>query len=619
MRVRTFIFILPLLIYAHAATATICSPVNPPKRYVGNMAADAQCTDDSIQSAINNTGTCPTTIVITPEHTYTQQALVISGKSVSLVGSSVAACGTISEATGADRLDSTPLTIRGSSGNSVIHIDGTSNVTLDNLVITGGSVSSSDEGGGIYFGGSGSLTLTSTLVQNNGAGHGGGIAVDPNGPTTVTLGSGSVIEHNTAVSGGGGIYVAGQTYLQAIAPSTFIYDNSASDGYGGGLNIIAPAHADIASSGYFGLPVIYSNSAGYGGGIAATAVNVDADAVVRLFSVDADNPVQVSDNSASHTGGGVYVSTFVDTGSSIGTLCASDFRIDGNSAPEGAAIYSDTNASLGNAYGGVINFNNTSNDGARHDCQNPQSEQTLGAVRCAPGILCNELSGNVAQDTTGDPTPGSTLLLQAGSSFLGSRFSATNNTGQHVFRLVTDDNVLFSMDNCVVAQNEVTGELLNASPASSASVVKLDSCTVTGNNIGAPYVALFQPTSGEFDLYNSIINQPGRATVDSTAAALHAQFDLSNDISTLLGSDVISGVPTFVDAAQGDFHLQSTSLGVDFAPQGSTTLDRDGNTRVVDLPNVANTFGSMDLGAYEIQTGCYRSDTIFCDGFDDVQ
>jgi hypothetical protein len=61
-----------------------------------------------------------------------------------------------------------------------------------------------------------------------------------------------------------------------------------------------------------------------------------------------------------------------------------------------------------------------------------------------------------------------------------------------------------------------------------------------------------------------------------------------------------------------------TSLGVDFAPSG-TGSDLDRRPRTVDLIDIPNAFGPMDLGAYEIQNqivACAVGDTIFCDGFD---
>src|SRR5262249_9537728 len=51
---------------------------------------------------------------------------------------------------------------------------------------------------------------------------------------------------------------------------------------------------------------------------------------------------------------------------------------------------------------------------------------------------------------------------------------------------------------------------------------------------------------------------------------------------------------------------------------GGSALDLDGNARNVDLPDVPNRYGPMDLGAYEVQTddACANPDTVFCDGFD---
>jgi hypothetical protein len=98
-----------------------------------------------------------------------------------------------------------------------------------------------------------------------------------------------------------------------------------------------------------------------------------------------------------------------------------------------------------------------------------------------------------------------------------------------------------------------------------------------------------------------------------------AQYNLVNNSSPFVGTNDVGiqqGAPTFVDSANGDYHLKSTSLGVNYAPAGISTVDLDGKPRVVNLPGVTDVFGPMDLGAYEIQSVCAVSDTIFCDGFD---
>src|SRR5262249_17987100 len=72
---------------AASGTAVAVCPASGFYRYVGDIAADGQCTDNDIQTAINNASTtCRTNILITSEHTYTTQALEIVDKSISLQG-----------------------------------------------------------------------------------------------------------------------------------------------------------------------------------------------------------------------------------------------------------------------------------------------------------------------------------------------------------------------------------------------------------------------------------------------------------------------------------------------------------------------------------------------------
>jgi len=174
------------------------------------------------------------------------------------------------------------------------------------------------------------------------------------------------------------------------------------------------------------------------------------------------------------------------------------------------------------------------------------------------------------------------------------------------------------LSNCLLADNVLTQELL-AQTGGAGAFLSVDSCTIAGNQIGAPYTLL---APGGFNMHNSIIDQPGRATVDpaqtDSARITHV---LSNDRSTLPDSAYIDeGEPTFVDAAHGDYHLRLASLGVDAAPvetyPGAPKADLDRRPRVYDQPAVSNYFGPMDLGAYELQPSCAHADTVYCDGFE---
>jgi hypothetical protein len=83
---------------------------------------------------------------------------------------------------------------------------------------------------------------------------------------------------------------------------------------------------------------------------------------------------------------------------------------------------------------------------------------------------------------------------------------------------------------------------------------------------------------------------------------------------------IVQGIPTFVDATNGDYHLRAHSLGVDFAVAlKNPDIDLDGNPGgITDLPQIPNLLGPADLGAYELQSAFAcdtNADALFCDGF----
>ena len=175
-------------IEAHA----ICNPGERHFIYVGDTATDAQCNFDAIQDAIDAVE-CPNTwIVLTGEHTYTEQHLSVN-TSVTLAGTLTDGCGngappvcdpTIGCGSGGEP---SQITISGSSGGSVIQYPNGGYQFLYNLYVTDGNAGSGGSGGGLYFTGTGGLTLNNTTVANNVAGYGGGIDMSPTGPSTLTL------------------------------------------------------------------------------------------------------------------------------------------------------------------------------------------------------------------------------------------------------------------------------------------------------------------------------------------------------------------------------------------------------------------------------------------------
>jgi hypothetical protein len=141
------------------------------------------------------------------------------------------------DATGASN-----LTISGNNTSRVILTEGSTNVTLKNLIIANGRVSGTDEnspatsgGGGIQTGGSSTLTLENCQVNNNVAGFGGGIYTGFRSTTTVInskfSGNDGSLASNTE-RGGGAIATKSGGSL-TIRDSEFT-DNTGS--YGGAVN-----------------------------------------------------------------------------------------------------------------------------------------------------------------------------------------------------------------------------------------------------------------------------------------------------------------------------------------------------------------------------------------------
>lgn len=579
-----------------AATMTADAHQLPDGFIVYKVGGGADCPYHTIQDAIDAAaGHAGIDLVwIATDQTYTDQHVVVTDQDVIIEGG-FTDCEDIDPA-----LDQT--TVNGTSGHSVFEIEGTSNVTIDNLEITGAVMDADHSGGGIYFGGQGSLTLYATWVFNNQAGYGGGIDVSPSGPTTLTL-QASTVSGNTALVSGGGVRIEGPTVLNAThAPGEFniyIAQNAAlgqgNTGYGGGVEVLGPAVANISS-------VVDLNSAPYGGGVAALATD-QGSALVNLFTTDPGDPLSVYGNTATSTGGGIFLKPHAAS-SHDAKLCAQDFRIDGNVAVNGAAIYADADDGLGS-----IAFLNSA-------CDSPP-----GAIACPVGGDCNHLFGNVAQDPSGG-----VVLIQSDGAFSANRFVARANQGGALVYFVADtvnDNGgnYAHLHDCLLTGNVVGGNLVFALGGAGGTQLVVDTCTIADNQMSDLYYVIGADTNFA-EVTNSIIYQPNQPSVAflGPAGDFTGGYILTNDTIPLTGYEgIVDGVPLFVDPANGDYHLQRTSPGVDMAP-ALDGVDLDGNPRTLDLFDVPNAWGPMDVGAYEIQTqaqgACSAADTIFCTGFD---
>ena len=168
-----------------------------------------------------------------------------------------------------------------------------------------------------------------------------------------------------------------------------------------------------------------------------------------------------------------------------------------------------------------------------------------------------------------------------------------------------------------MADNEFTRQLLRHEGEATSAI---RNATIARNVFGSTDVIHAENGLG---LRDSIIDQPGHLTLaySGPANSLTVSQILSNDITSLPNDpSIISGAPTFVDAANGNYRLRLYSVGKDFAPPVvGDDRDLDNLPRDQDLPGVPDLFGVRDLGAYERQRGvadCGSADTIFCNDFD---
>jgi hypothetical protein len=587
---------------AVAAGDIFCTPTTH-YLYVGSNTTKCDASTIDLAMAMVN---CPNTdIVVTQAQSNVHAS--IANQSITIVGSDLACkqppliCG---RDAGCSSTAIPPKTaIVGDGAHPVFTIAATTaSITFANLAISNGVGASVYAGAGGIMASGGTLSLKNVELHHNNGDSGGLGYVGGSGAVSL---DGVSIHDNHAVNYGGGVFVSGMsgalstlTIVDDPQIPTRIYSNT-SDHYGAGIfgifiNLVAVSktHGDIS---------IYSNIAQwYGGGI---GLQSSGTADIALPGND------LHDNQANVAGGGLYVYRG-GTHRIFSTSETDPTQIDSNTAPEGGGIFVrseppqphvcifDTAFLHNSASGAAIDHQGGEleiNAPISPDCDAP-TLTALDARHCdSTNPLCN-----VYSDSTGD----NVLHVEAGTTTTVRKIRVVGNSTTHGIRIennfssVPDTPVSFSQ--CIVAQNTFATTPFSADVYLLHTNAAFDSCTFANNATGE---TAFREDSG-ISISRSIIKETDPA-FDVAAVGVSASNLLIEGPSSISGPTILYADANFVDAPNGNFHLQPMSAAIDFAPSDSTDNDGDFDSqpRTVDLPDVANIRGPRDLGAYEYQVG----------------
>ena len=475
---------------------------------------------------------------------------------------------------------------------------------LDGFVLTGGNADwwGADSnskylcGGAIYNDGSLAGSHSSPLVRNctfeeNQASTFGGAVYNYGGFSGFNHASfdNCIFENNVAASGGGAMYNNGSFDGECEITITSCHFQNNTTSFNGGA---------IYNQG---------SSAGKAGGIVTNCTFIG--------------------NSASASGGAVL--NFGNNGESSPTF--QDCNFDANNAQQGGAVFND-GSFTGKSHGLFINCDFTQNTttlgggavynlGSEAGASNPTFTNcnfvSNGAVSSGGAFFSNGLGG----------ISNATLTNCVFTANISDEY------GGAVYNLGKSGNSSPEITNCMFINNTATaaGAIYNLGSDSGNSSPTVTNCTFYGNqaNVGACIYNQANDFSGTCSPIvtnciawnNTAISGFGTFFQNGYGSPTisHSLINVSNcnDLNTGINGSVTCGPglifnqnPMFADANSQNFHLQSESPAID---KGSNTaINATGVLYDLDsLIRVNN--GTVDLGAYEFNTGNYIPPAITTD------
>jgi hypothetical protein len=544
-----------------------------------------------------------------------------------------------------DTISTTKTTITGNSTTRVIRVSTVSNLTLENLIITDGEASnevSFQYGGGIYIAANTTnnhVILNNITIQSSHALSGGGGMMIIGSVGFEGIFTNVRILNNSTNGDGGGLKFGGIGTLTLI--DSFISDNSAQQGAGVSAN-----NSSISTTGTTLIlqdsSINQNTASNSGGGVYCRNIAVDmkgnsaisantasSGAGAYLFtgcsmkstSGDFQNSYGIFNNIATSSGGGITVlngSRFDLIGDA--THYANLF---GNSTLEnnstGGGIFASGQNSFVRIINGHLNDNSSNSGGVAYinDKATLTMQRTSGS--CFGNQICSEVSNNSTNNGKG-----AAFATETCGTLIVSQTEIYNNnagTGLSVTYLSGNQN-----DICT---SLFEGNIIHNNTGDTLFEIKngyqLDFAfnTLTENNTINNPQTLFELSnlgSNQLNLNSSIIwNAPatvidthGNAnnTVTGNCLGIHNSSTLPNGFGNL----VTTNDPAF---AVDSFSLSLASSVIDFCDTNLYTPsfhDIEGKVRGFNHPLVPTVLGPYDLGAFEFNPDGLN-DVIFQGGF----
>lgn len=161
------------------------------------------------------------------------------------------------------------ITVNGAYGSSGVGVLSSGDLTLDNVIITGGQTGG--KGGGVHQSG-GALTISNSRFENNVGGEGGGAVYAIDADVRI---ENSTFLDNRSTSGSPSLSVEGALSSVFVASSTFVNNKTGTYDHSPDISIGTPA---IGISEFYGTNLTMAALEGYGGYYTATSgISVFAD------------------------------------------------------------------------------------------------------------------------------------------------------------------------------------------------------------------------------------------------------------------------------------------------------------------------------------------------------